>query len=94
MSSTHTPTPWFSDKGAVWDSQDLLRRLLIAECIGDSRANAKADAAFIVRAVNVHDDLVAALREIANGADGPIEARCEMRKIASAALAKAEEGAK
>jgi hypothetical protein len=90
MSSTHTPTPWFSDKGAVWDSQDLLRRLLIAECIGDSRANAKADAAFIVRAVNAHEALVELARRVAEHfahTDAPLGI------AARDALAKAGEGA-
>jgi hypothetical protein len=51
-----------------------------------------ANAAFIVKAVNAHDDLVKALREcrIAMWADNPADGWKEIIEAADAALAKAE----
>jgi hypothetical protein len=48
----------------------------------------KANAALIVRAVNLHDVFAAALRQIAN--DSGFGARARMRAVARAALALAE----
>lgn len=70
----HTPTPWES-----WDISDTYGRshrktrlfgVKGAHAVGrveaDSRRIAELDRAFIVLAVNSHDDLVAALQRIAN----------------------------
>lgn len=69
--SKHTPTPWAMD-----DTRLLIRSggHLVAEAfrdclksIADREAEAQANAAMIVRAVNAHDALVEALRVIAGG---------------------------
>jgi hypothetical protein len=59
MNALHTPTPWFDDgRGAIYvpDPDNDLGGIVVA--------NVKAaDATFIVRACNAHDDLVAAARK-------------------------------
>lgn len=71
----HTPTPW-----EVFDNGRLL---VIAPGAGWSvfeieashqpdRPTHEANAAFIVRAVNAHDDLVKALRTIVDGASADV----------------------
>lgn len=65
MNAQHTPTPWTADDGAVWYG-DRPIRVLIADCSpAGGNDHAIGDATFIVRACNAHDELVAALREIA-----------------------------
>lgn len=63
---THTPTPWNwhgpymtgAYKVSAMDAEDKLALRLYVE----PSSNAEADAKFIVRACNAHDELVAALR--------------------------------
>ena len=63
--SQHTPTPWFvQDKTFVVDSEHPTNRHLVASVLGSDH-----NAAFIVEAVNSHDDLVGALRDIARRAE-------------------------
>lgn len=77
MSAEHTPTPWLIDED-VFDedeieitSQDRLDNSMCGIAtiqVGgfneDVEAQKRADAAFIVRSANCHDDLVAALRSV------------------------------
>jgi hypothetical protein len=104
---SHTPTPWHvggmgsaiavhhkgqpfrvwaADGGGVADV--CTRRQLGA----DDAPEEKANAAFIVRACNAHDELVAALHHIATGdvRPGHVEyiSKARMAEIARAALAK------
>lgn len=92
MSAAHTPGPWYvSADGHIRDNANM-------EPIGtvDGRAagadgdeytdRGVANAAFIVRACNAHDELVAALRGIVDFADLPWD---DARLLAArAALAK------
>lgn len=79
MSDQHTPTPWYVYAGGGIRTMD-------EEYVPLFQA---ANAAFIVRAVNAHDDLVAALTRIANHPWLGPEASYVMAKSAKAALAKA-----
>lgn len=80
----HTPTPWMVSHAdvagpaqqLVWiDAEvapsegiaDLYHRTKDGEFV--VKRDAEANAAFIVRAVNAHDDLVAALRQIIEAED-------------------------
>jgi len=87
---SHTPTPWYA---ACWschaprtilvnDASRLTGKRVIAECDRDE------DAAFIVRACNSHEQLVAALREIINYAEACDDDSVELDN-ARAALAAA-----
>jgi hypothetical protein len=59
MSAAHTPTPWaVDDRGLIHEpffGGDIFAQVY--------ERNREANAAFIVRAVNAHDDLVAALED-------------------------------
>jgi len=66
--NAHTPTPW-----EVGDLDHNGQRIVRGEhieictcwhhCVGSIEREMEANAAFIVRAVNAHEELVAALRE-------------------------------
>lgn len=77
----HTPTPWKASGNAVFRDGHCLAMTGTDIWMPEVE---EANAAFIVRACNAHDDLVAALEAVA-------EARMpgEARRIARAALAKA-----
>lgn len=90
----HTPTPW-----QLQTSPDMRRPHLIHGQYGAiARVERKGgDAAFIVRAVNAHDDLVAALRDLrttllADDMNGTLSRASRKRAvgIVKDALAKAE----
>ena len=67
MTTNHTPGPWINSWGhirAVIPRQGLTpQEPLVATACHSSGLDADANAAFIVRAVNAHDELVAALSE-------------------------------
>ena len=100
----HTPGPWKAVRDnshlrlQQWDVYaDNGRGKLLAEVLGD---NAEANADFIVRACNAHDDLLAALRGLTNAlfetglATLPGDAAFDVRREcdnALAAIAKATE---
>lgn len=95
MTTQHTPTPWKCAARPGPCGTHLLciasaNDLLIADIWGGSEANA----AFIVRAVNAHDELVAALRGVLVWADRyrpPLSPdSIEMLERVRAALAKAK----
>lgn len=106
MSEKANPRPWvLIEKGEMmWPASVLVlgHGIGIRQSDGafddiQSEAECKANAELIVRAVNAHDDLVAALEEIAKGSGSfstdPLThaANCieEMKACACAALAKA-----
>lgn len=63
----HTPLPWVLDHrfaGGVLIHPDDNEFLTVAKVLGFDNDEAKANAAFIVRAVNAHDDLIAALERL------------------------------
>ena len=67
----HTPTPWIrreSKSDVIWIEDGNGRVVMHNSSVKDPED--QANAAFIVRAVNAHEELVEALREIAKGA-GP-----------------------
>lgn len=94
----HTPGPWIIDPAypsevqtsdlnticSVWHAHAAGETITVRGVLECSLEESAANAAFIVRACNAHDDLVAALEAVA-------EARMpgEARRIARAALAEA-----
>lgn len=74
METKHTPTPWQTNEGGdggwfIWNSNGgISTKDLVATCVGRVNPDhrdpkvAAADAAFIVRACNAHDDLLTNLK--------------------------------
>ena len=99
---SHTPTPWELHPGdpsviraAVVGAQRCTAAVAVVRYGLRSNAEAEANAELIVRAVNCHADLLAALRRIVDIRNGPHEhkalGKCqEMYEVAFAAVAKAE----
>jgi hypothetical protein len=83
MSAEHTPTPWYiSGKSTIRRGSN--------DWIGYVHwRNGAANAEFIVRACNAHDNLVAALREARGWLSGWASAEKELAVI-DAAISKAE----
>lgn len=77
-----TPTPWHADDTAIFAQDGVLARIPNHP---ENGKNWKADAEFIVKAVNNHDALVKALREVCDAKNDPFE-------IASKALAALTRG--
>jgi hypothetical protein len=70
MSAQHTPTPWGAEpKGGKGSWIKGASGEWAALSCGDEDATADANAEFICRAVNAHDDLVAALKYARDKAD-------------------------
>lgn len=99
----HTPTPWkdgpvFSREGKAIFCQDYAKPGRWQKRVDDKTGVfSKADAAYIVRAVNAHDDMLAALQllSLAAGmfiqkAEGSEQALMRAMGLAGAALAKAK----
>jgi hypothetical protein len=66
MTTSHTPTPWTTGISSNKKNGDAWRDILAdwngkPLYLGEAQKN---DAAFIVRCVNAHDDLVAALKDL------------------------------
>jgi hypothetical protein len=63
MTTSHTPTPWIVNGKSIEYGEGLSGGL-VAACVEDVFGNSidDADMAHIVRCVNAHDDLVAALQ--------------------------------
>ena len=85
----HTPGPWYAVTGdrAVTIGAAILGEHAPLATVDYTEENAQANAAFIVRACNVHDDLLAALRELE--AFGEREELPTVLAITRAAIAKA-----
>jgi signal transduction histidine kinase len=66
MTTKHTPTPWILDeeRGKLMDADgEFVTHISLTRYVDERRdPEAEANAAFIVRAVNAHEKLVAALR--------------------------------
>jgi hypothetical protein len=102
----HTPTPWFQEKDAIYAKSqvDDEGHWYVANTITMPEDGVEmANAAFIVRAVNAHDDLVRAVQAFLVAVDtnasqgGDIGERINKAnpltvEAARAALAKAEKG--
>ena len=67
----HTPTPWNYSSGMVWAGRG--EEIAVARAARDDEATSPcerdANAEFIVRACNAHDELLEALRSIVVDAD-------------------------
>ena len=87
---THTPTPWTSELGTVLAcSHDLHDDYEDCEII--CAALHKPDAAYIVRSVNAHEELLDALIAIDNAiADGEVVLPTKIFAQLRQAIAKAE----
>ena len=84
MNTDHTPTPWKLSKNNILDSNgDSIAHVNF----GDGEIMAFNDAAFIVRAANAHEELLAACKE---SLDWILAA--EVREQLFKAIAKAEAG--
>jgi len=67
--STHTPTPWnLGEQNQYFIYAPLNTHRIAEACIPPDKSvaikEAKANAAFIVRAVNAHEDMLAALKKV------------------------------
>jgi len=94
----HTPVPWTYEAGSEIISVQGTRRLLVAQVLEtamlkDEPDHREADAAFIVRACNAHEELLEALNRLTTFAvrqdHAPV---CEDIAFALAAIAKATGG--
>lgn len=97
MTAKHTPTPWARNKSPSDTLRIFSGHYQIGEvrnCNGCPQNEANAD--FIVRAVNAHSDLVAALEGVLPLAEAYADGKTgshpdhEWIEVARAALAKAE----
>jgi hypothetical protein len=103
MKAKHTATPWFADsEGAIWrrDPKELyengggvagdapIARASAGKADWENKYPVEANAKFIVRACNAHDDLIADLRRIGEMCRIAQVDRIILEAI-SAALAKA-----
>jgi hypothetical protein len=87
MSTSHTPTPWVAD-GHYIHGPDELRFLAVA---GDrAGVTPEANAAFIVRACNSHDELLHHLRILAEEDSQCAPDWVAKKSAARAAIARAE----
>lgn len=88
--SKHTPTPWHGEWSIIRDESN--RIVATTDCDFDAWET-KSNSEFIVRAVNAHDDLVAALQFAVDnmhkwtGTTGP--GAVEFIEMSRAAIAKA-----
>lgn len=85
MTTKHTPTPWRQSR----QGHDILHdgkgeKVLIGIC------TEKDNVAFIVRAVNIHDDLIEALESVQRILDYTSYFNEEDKQRVNAALAKAK----
>ena len=69
----HTPGPWIKDKRGELRGSNGQTVLVYDLGVGNTVSKIAANAAFIVTACNAHDELVAALRDIAD----PQNFRCD-----------------
>lgn len=99
MTTQHTPTPWVIESQARVSAHSIVDVdcIPIAEVriVGRSEGGrgTAADVEFIVRACNAHDELVAALAQIARlSAEGEVSANMQyaLGDIARAALARVQ----
>ena len=93
--STHTPIPWEVLPGPHAGGLPIrgADRLITEVTGGSSYPEMQANAAFIIRAVNNHAQLLAALEEIAEGsANADHSKHChQWRRIARKAIRDAQE---
>ena len=82
ITMNHTPTPWTQDDRRILDPQGRQIAVCHSDFIG--KVSGAQDAAHIVKCVNAHDELVAALRQAERfvwhqvDGDGPANALHEL----------------
>lgn len=85
----HTPTPWKVDDYVM--SGEKYRVFSPADPVAVASVAGKANAEFIVRAVNSHDELVEAIKNAIDSLPDHVGPRiAQVKKELSEALAKAE----
>ena len=87
METKHTPTPWHLSPDKIDDTECIVKATTQAVC-NTLHGNDEANAAFICLSCNLHDELVKALKQIADEPLGLVRDK----EIARAALAMAEKG--
>ena len=100
METSHTPGPWkqHATPGKIYASVRGADGRCVADCGSRSDVIAQANAEFIVRACNAHDDLLEALEACERALDEAYFAEpdgcgclaCESLRKARAAIAKAK----
>lgn len=85
MKTKHTPTPWIMQKGymggfVVTTADQGRNEDFITGTSGDEAYVSEANAAFIVRACNAHDELVAIIEKIMKN-DDDLAAGCPEHEI-------------
>ena len=95
METKHTPTPWKSNSMEIFtDAGKTSKRIAFATGYAQGDQNTldeiRANAAFIVKAVNMHDELVEALQEWLDEADRLGIGKCKGWEKARAILEKAK----
>lgn len=98
----HTPGPWIVEESRVQDTGTLFETIRSSSCLdtGDiayltlRQSEVRANADFIVRACNAHDDLVAALEAMCLNMKQDRHEYRDCYKAARAAIAKAIGGEK
>lgn len=102
MTQSHTPTPWYvspvvshdGDYAIADENGALIATILADQTFVDNQCCARDNAAYIVKAVNCHDELVIALRSLvaASGQPSPMGSiydLCRALPYAREVLAKA-----
>jgi hypothetical protein len=84
--NAHTPTPWFIVANHTKDQYEFVGGK--DQCLLAGHSSHQPDAQHIVRCVNAHDDLIAALQDIAQQTCPPDSIGYAMAQKARAALAK------
>jgi hypothetical protein len=83
--SHHTPTPWLVDEPwQIW-AESIGEYVAITDVEGDGRTPYAANAEYIVRCVNSHDDLVEALQDLYEWLDST-----QLGELPRASLSKAK----
>ena len=93
--SKHTPTPWKMseenigryDGGIYADAKHITDRIEIATVEGQGEQRQKANAQFIVKACNLHDELVGIIKELTSD----IRSDCYDRKCEGCSWCKAKQ---
>lgn len=97
---SHTPLPWHIELDlhgySIWGGRTSREIDRVANLCGDKDFDhiANANAAFIVKAVNNYDQMLAALRKIADPLGFPLQSSGDVERLtdcAREAIAKAEE---
>lgn len=87
MTKEHTPTPWYSIGNDIYHESEYGSDPIASVCGECSFTQDHANAAHIVKCVNMHDELVEAIQELICAGD--FRRGCEDLKSARETLKKA-----